>query len=365
MSDTSAHSLRPVVNWLVLGCIMIAVMVSIGGITRLTGSGLSITEWQPILGAIPPTNEAQWEEAFEKYKQIPQYELVNAHIGLHEFKVLYFWEWLHRNWGRLMGLVFFVPFVWFWRKGLLKGWLMRRSWSILVGGGLVGALGWFMVVSGLEQNVRVSHFRLAIHLCAAFALFCLVLWTVFDIRQGRRGYRSDGTAAGKWSRWLLVLLLVQIIFGAFTAGLDAGRIYPTWPLMAGQFLPDNLKDLIHDDGLWYSLVNHKDGVQFFHRNFAWVVAAGITWFGYENRRNAALKGGDRLLFLAVFVQITLGVLALVTQVWISMGVLHQLGALLLLTALLNVLHRTGRVLPAQGAGQAADVVADAGRDGRQ
>lgn len=357
MSNDDAR-LRPVLIWLWVGCIMIACMVAIGGVTRLTGSGLSITEWKPIMGAIPPLNEAQWQQAFAKYQQIPEYALVNSTMTLHEFKGIFFWEFLHRNWGRLMGLVFIVPFVVFWRKGLLKGWLMRRSLTILLGGGIVGALGWFMVASGLEDNPDVSHYRLAIHLCAAFTVFCLVLWTIFDIRRERRSFLGDGTSAGRWSRWLLVLLLVQIIYGAFTAGLDAGRIYNTWPLMNGEFMPENV---LAFPSLWFDLTHHKDGVQFIHRNFAWVVAAGITWFGYANRRNKALKGGDRLLFLAVFLQITLGVLALVSQVWISLGVLHQLGALVLLMALLNVLHRTGHILPAEGARHAADVGADAVR----
>lgn len=348
MSGRSAPSLQPVVVWLITGCIMIACMVAIGGVTRLTGSGLSITEWKPIIGALPPMNEAHWQEAFEKYQRIPQYTEVNRHMDLHQFKGIFYWEWIHRNWGRLMGLVFIFPFVWFWRKGLLSGWLMRRSWSILIGGGLVGALGWFMVASGLEDLTYVSHYRLAIHLIAAFTVFCLVLWTIFDIKQGRRGFMGDGTPAGKWSRWLLVLLVIQIIYGAFVAGLDAGRIYNTWPLMNGAFLPENA--LAFD--MWTNFTHHKDGVQFIHRNFAWVVAAGVTWFGYANRKNEALHGGDRLLFFAVFVQITLGVLALVTHVQITLAVLHQLGALLVLMALLNVMHRTGRPLPVQRVGEA-------------
>ncbi|MBS1570434.1 MAG: COX15/CtaA family protein [Bacteroidetes bacterium] len=359
MSNPSAQRLKPVVAWLITGCIMIACMVSIGGITRLTGSGLSITEWKPIIGAIPPLNDAQWQEAFHKYQQIPEFTLVNSQMTLSEFKGIFFWEFLHRNWGRLMGLVFIVPFVWFWRKGLLSGWLMRRSITILIGGGLVGALGWFMVASGLEDNPDVSHYRLAIHLCAAFTVFCIVLWTVFDIKRERRSFLGDGSSAAKWSRWILLLLAVQIIYGAFTAGMDAGRIYNTWPLMNGEFMPENVTAF---NSLWKDFTDHKDGVQFIHRNFAWVVAAAITLFGYANRTNASLHGGDRWLFGAVFLQITLGVLALVSHVWISLGVLHQLGALALLMALLNVLHRTGRVLPAQGVGKTGDVLADAAGD---
>jgi cytochrome c oxidase assembly protein subunit 15 len=362
MPNSNARRSRPVVIWLITGCIMIACMVALGGITRLTRSGLSITEWKPIMGALPPMNAAQWQEAFDKYKQIPEYALVNEQMDLSGFKHIFFWEYLHRNWGRLMGLVFFIPFVWFWRKGLLKGWLMRRGWSILIGGGLVGALGWFMVASGLEDNPDVSHYRLAIHLCAAFTVFCLVLWTVFDIRRERRSFLSDGTSAGKWSRWLLVTVLFQIIYGAFTAGLDAGFIYNTWPLMNGQFMPENVTAF---GSLWTDFTDHKDGVQFIHRNFAWVVATLIIWFGYVNRNNAALKGADRLLFFAVLLQFTLGVLTLVTQVWLPLGVMHQLGALLLVSALLNVLHRTGRAVPAQSTREATDVRADAVGHGGQ
>ncbi|MFT3884946.1 MAG: COX15/CtaA family protein [Flavobacteriales bacterium] len=203
----------------------------------------------------------------------------------------------------------------------------------------MGALGWFMVASGLENDPDVSHYRLAIHLCAAFTVFAIVLWTVFDIRQGRRALASDGTPAGRWSRWLLVLLLVQIVYGAFTAGLDAGRIYNTWPLMNGAFMPENVRAF----GSWVKdFTDHKDGVQFIHRNLAWLVAIGFCWFAYANRRNAALKGADRWLFGAVLVQFTLGVLTVLSQVDLTLGVLHQFGALLLLSALLNVLHRTGR-----------------------
>lgn len=199
--------LKPVTHWLLTGCILIALMVVIGGITRLTGSGLSITEWEPIMGALPPMNEAAWQAAFEKYQRIPEYQLVNSHMQLADFKEIYFWEWAHRNWGRLMGLVFIVPFVLFWRKGMLKGWLMQRSLLIMLGGGIVASLGWFMVLSGLvdlrdangQLLVDVSHYRLAIHLSAAFAVFGMVLWTIFDINSGKRGFASDGTAAGKWS----------------------------------------------------------------------------------------------------------------------------------------------------------------------
>ncbi|MCB9170968.1 MAG: COX15/CtaA family protein [Flavobacteriales bacterium] len=336
--------MRPVLAWSITGCVMIACMVLIGGVTRLTGSGLSITEWKPIVGALPPMNAAEWQEAFAKYRKIPEYELVNAHMDLAGFKRIFFWEYLHRNWGRLMGLVFLLPFLWFWRTGRLKGPLFRRAWTILIGGGLVGALGWFMVASGLEDMPDVSHYRLAIHLVAAFAVYALVLWTAMDLKRGRRGIRA-GDAAGRSVRWLLWLLLVQIVFGAFTAGLDAGRIYNTWPLMNGSFMPENV---LAFPSLWKDLTDHPDGVQFVHRNLAWLVALGFLGVAWAYRGRGDLAPALKWMAAAVVLQFTLGVLTVLTQVDLLLGVLHQLGALVLLTALLNVVHRTGRPLPSEG-----------------
>jgi cytochrome c oxidase assembly protein subunit 15 len=349
--NAAPQALRPVQRWLITGCVLIACMVAIGGITRLTGSGLSITEWKPIMGALPPLDEAQWQEAFEKYKRIPEYALVNSHMDLAGFKRIFFWEYVHRNWGRLMGLVFIVPFALFLRRGLLKGWLLRRTIWIMVGGGAVASLGWFMVLSGLvdlrdangQLLVSVSHFRLAIHLCAAFCVFGLVWWTVLDLRHGRAALRGDGTSAARWMRILLLLLLVQIAYGAFTAGLDAGRIYNTWPLMNGSFMPENVRafgDLVMD------LTHHRDGVQFVHRNLAWLVAAAFIGAAVHHRRSAGMERAWRWMVAAVLLQFVLGVLTLVTQVDLVLGVLHQLGALLLLATLLVALHGTGRTLRA-------------------
>ncbi len=346
---------RPVVLWLLTGCLLIACMVAIGGITRLTGSGLSITEWKPIMGALPPMNGAEWQEAFDMYKRIPEYTLKNRHMDLEGFKAIFFWEYLHRNWGRLMGLVFILPFLYFLRKGWLRGWLMHRTLAVLVGGGLVGALGWFMVMSGLSEDPDVSHFRLAVHLCAAFAVFLLVLWTVLDLREGRRAWRGDGSAAARWSRLLLPLLLLQVVYGAFTAGLDAGRIYTTWPLMNGAFMPENVHafgDLVKD------LTDHRDGVQFVHRNLAWLVAAACIALAVRFRTDPRVARTGPWLVAAVLLQFVLGVATLLTTVQIALGVLHQLGALLLLSVLLHLLHATGRAVPME----AADEVAHVGPD---
>ena len=341
MDDGTSLHLRPVVQWLVTGCVLIACMVVIGGVTRLTGSGLSITVWDPIMGAVPPLNGTDWNLAFAQYKAIPEFTLKNQDMDLAGFKRIFFWEFLHRNWGRLMGLVFAIPFFIFWRKGLLKGWLLKRCWAILIGGGLVGALGWSMVASGLEKNPDVSHYRLAIHLCAAFAVFALVLWTLFDIRSGRMTLAGNGTAPAPWARALLVLLVLQIVWGAFTAGLDAGRIYNTWPLMNGTFMPENVRsfgDLVID------LSNHRDGVQFIHRNMAYLVAAAFVVFAIAFRREASMEDVWIALLVGVVLQFVLGVLTLLTHVHLVLGVLHQMGALILLSVVLKALHRTGHRL---------------------
>ncbi len=341
MDQLEHQRLRPVTAWLVIGCVLIACMVVIGGVTRLTGSGLSMVQWEPIMGAIPPMNEHEWNVAFDGYKAIPEYTLKNRNMDLAGFKRIFFWEFLHRNWGRMMGLVFFIPFVLFWRAGSLKGWLRTRSIAILIGGGLVGALGWFMVKSGLQDNPDVSHYRLAIHLMAAFSVYALVLWTVFDIRMGRMMFRGDGSTPAMWARLLLVLLVLQIIWGAFTAGLDAGHIYNTWPLMNGSFMPENVRafgDLVTD------LSNHRDGVQFIHRNFAYVVALGFVAFALYYRKEARMRTLWVWLLAGVLLQFVLGVLTLLTHVQLAFGVLHQLGALALLSVLLRTLHGTGRLV---------------------
>jgi len=343
MNSSTDPSLRPVIAWLSIGCILIACMVIIGGITRLTGSGLSITKWKPIMGALPPMNNSEWQVAFDKYKQIPEFTLKNQHMDMEGFKAIFFWEYLHRNWGRLMGLAFIIPFVLFLSRGLLNGWLRRRTIAILIGGGTVGALGWFMVVSGLQDNPDVSHYRLATHLSAAFTVFSLVLWTVFDIALGRRGIVGNGSTMARNARWLLVLLGVQIIWGAFTAGLDAGRIYNTWPLMNGAFMPENVTAF---GSWWFDLTHHRDGVQFIHRNLAWLVAAAAVGFAVRYRRESTLSGIWVPILLMVLVQFILGVLTLLTRVNIVLGVAHQFGALLLLAVVLAAVHRTGRAVTA-------------------
>ncbi|HEX4888731.1 MAG TPA: COX15/CtaA family protein, partial [Luteibaculaceae bacterium] len=301
------EQLRPVYRWLILGCVLIALMVIIGGITRLTESGLSITEWNVVKGTLPPLSEEAWVSEFEKYQQTTEFKEINAGMDLSGFKQIYFWEYFHRLWGRMMGIAFIIPFFYFWRKGLLKGWLMKRCLVILLGGALVGSLGWFMVMSGLKDRTDVSHYRLAIHLCAAFSLFIYVLWTALSIKFDRRKNTNSSFDRLKTvGVWLFVVVFVQIIYGAFTAGLNAGTIYNTWPLMNGEFMPDNVTAL---GGFLTNFTDHKDGVQFVHRWFAFIVVGLVFYAWWETRgmkMSPSQQSASWLIIAAVLLQFALG-----------------------------------------------------------
>lgn len=344
MSATQRSS-RPVLIWLIIGCLMIATMVAIGGITRLTDSGLSMVEWELFMGAIPPLNEQEWQETFEQYQAYPEYKLLRPDMQLSEFKSIFFWEFLHRQWGRLMGLVFISPFLLFLKQGRIKGVLIKRCISILLGGAAVGGLGWFMVVSGLNDRPDVSHYRLAIHLVAAFTLFGLVLWTALDVYRGTLKERGDRS----WRKLLLLCIgaiYFQIIYGAFVAGLDAGGIYNTWPLMNGSFVPENAFAL---SPFWKNIFEHRDGVQFIHRNFAYVVVGLLLWVGLRIRKalahDNAVQRSTRWLFGLVVLQFALGVLTLLLQVPVWAGVMHQMGALFLLAAAFVWAHSVRHATP--------------------
>lgn len=341
--------LRPVYKWLITGCVLIGIMVLIGGITRLTESGLSITEWNVVSGSIPPLTAEKWNQEFAKYQATPEYQLVNQGMTVSEFKYIFFWEYFHRLWGRMMGIVFLIPFLIFWRKGLLKGWLMRRCLVILVGGGVVGSLGWFMVMSGLE-GTDVSHYRLAIHLLAALLLFVYVLWTALDIKYDRRkNTNSAFDLIKKLGVGLFVIVFVQILYGAFTAGLNAGTIYNTWPLMNGEFMPENVTAM---GGPWENFTNHKDGVQFVHRWFAFIVVGFVAYIWWEMRgMKTSITQGKSIIYLiiAVLVQFLLGICTILLStghvpVWI--GAMHQIGALVLLFTVTYFNHRVRKAFVA-------------------
>lgn len=313
---------RAVAAWLYAIAALVFAMVLAGGATRLTGSGLSITEWQPILGVIPPLNEAAWQEAFEKYKQIPQYQLLNRGMTLAEFQFIYAWEWSHRLLGRLIGVAFFVPFVIFWARGAIGRRLWPKLAAVFVLGGLQGALGWYMVASGLADRVSVSQYRLAAHLALAVLLFGMLLW----MASGQNAKRETADAPA-WTCALaaafLILAYTQIVLGAFVAGLHAGGAFDTWPLMGDSFVPAGIGELTP----WYlNLFENPATVQFDHRiaGYALVLLALV--------QAAAVRGRPRLsagvLALATFIQAALGIFTITLHVPLHLALTHQAVALI-------------------------------------
>ena len=328
-----------VVYWLHTGCILIFIMVVIGGITRLTHSGLSISNYKLISGTIPPLNDLEWQEAFDLYKQYPEYQKLNNNFSLQDFKDIYFWEWLHRVIGRLIGIVFFIPFLYFLIAKKLSKPTIRKSIVLLLLGGFQGFLGWYMVKSGLVDNPDVSHYRLAAHLTTAFLTFAYTFWVALDIifpnkKQVNKGFRN-------LIRGSLALLLIQIVYGAFVAGLDAGFIHNHWPMMSEQkFMHQTV--YIEQSPLYKNFIEGKSGVQFIHRILAYLVVISVFVIWYKAKKKDLSKHqltGVNLLLILVGVQFLLGVFTLLLQVPIWLGVAHQIGAFLLLSALIFTLHR--------------------------
>ena len=333
MNEIPPKGKKAILIWLWTGMIMIVIMVAIGGITRLTHSGLSMVDWKPLMGAIPPTSELQWQSSFVLYQQYPEYQEKNFDMTLEEYKKIFFWEYLHRLWGRLMGIVFIIPFVIFWKKGFLPPPLFKKLIWILIGGGLVGGLGWFMVVSGLKDKPEVSHYRLAIHLIAAFSLLVYIYWQSLLIKYDQN--LENNSKILKWPVWIIALAALQIVYGAFVAGLKAGLIHNTFPLMGDSFVHENTFSL---SPFWENLVNHKDGVQFIHRILAYSLLIIVIFYGFKYRN---LKGREWLkslnfAMIIVAIQFLLGVTTLLMHVPVSIGVLHQFGAILLLLVLFRV-----------------------------
>jgi len=233
--DFSKTSARPVAAWLLIGIAMLIIQVLLGGITRLTGSGLSITEWKPIMGTLPPVNDQQWNDAFDKYKQIAQYKYLNSSFTLSDFKSIFFWEWFHRLWARLIGVAFLIPFIIFLVQKRFKPGMVRPMIILFLLGALQGLVGWIMVMSGLnEENVYVSHYRLAIHFIFALGLICYTLWFALELLIPGDQLVTNSSAR-KFTIWLISILTLQLIYGAFMAGLKAATYAPTWPDINGKF----------------------------------------------------------------------------------------------------------------------------------
>jgi cytochrome c oxidase assembly protein subunit 15 len=381
---------RPIVVWLLLGCFLIFAMVIIGGMTRLTNSGLSMVEWNLFMGSVPPTSEADWQELFDKYKQYPEYKLVNFNISVDEFKSIFYWEYSHRMFGRLIGLVFIIPFLWFWIKGKISKELMPKLLIILAMGAFQGFLGYWMVESGLVKDPDVSHYRLAAHLTTAFLTFAYTFWVALGLVYGKSvirrpepveggnrkseileedartqssdsdqinpaiGHRSLSEVEGrpsaqnlnsnkpsiyKWIRVLLVVLVIQIVWGAYVAGLNAGKVYNTWPKMGDKWIADGVTAMTP---WWHNFIEGLAGVQFVHRYLAYVVVGLVLFIFFKGKRMnlfVSQRRGLNALLIAVGVQFFLGIFTLLYGVPLWLGVVHQLGAFFLLGATVYVLHR--------------------------
>jgi cytochrome c oxidase assembly protein subunit 15 len=316
--------------------LLVFVMVIVGGATRLTDSGLSITEWQPILGAIPPLNEADWQEALQKYRQIPEYQLINKGMSLADFKFIYWWEWGHRFLGRFIGIAFFIPLMFFWLTGRLERSQLPRLLGLFVLGGLQGALGWYMVMSGLVERTDVSQYRLSAHLTLATVIFAALVWTAMGYGSSRRPLHGQCRWAGAFA--IVLLIIAQTALGGFVAGLDAGMAYNTWPLMDGKIIPGGLMVM---EPAWRNLFENALTVQFQHRMAAYLIAAVVMWQavrGMAEGNPPAVRTSAMAMLLAVFAQVALGIWTVLAQVPISLGLLHQGGALVLLAVSLWHVH---------------------------
>lgn len=333
-----------VIIWLLSGCLLLFMMVVVGGITRLTNSGLSMTDWHLVTDTFPPLTEAKWSQAFEEYKKFPEYQKINIHndFTLEDYKFIYFWEWFHRFIGRIIGLAFIVPFVYFLIKKRLSSETIKKCVVLLGMGGFQGFLGWFMVRSGLIDNPDVSHFRLSLHLTFAFITFAYTLWVALDLMYPNKAVVIFPLR--KLARVALVFLLIQIIYGGFVAGLNAGLIHNHWPLMSdGQLIHDSV--FIEQKTLFLNLVEGKSGVQFVHRTLAYVVVGLILTLFFKSKKytlSSPQKKGIDALVIIVFLQFGLGVFTLLYSVPLWLGLAHQVVAFFLLTAMTFTLHRLSK-----------------------
>ena len=330
ISETAA---RQIGIWLVAVSLLLAFLVLVGGATRLTDSGLSIVEWKPVTGIVPPLSQEQWAAEFEKYKNIPEYEEINYGMSLDEFKTIFWWEWGHRFIARMLGFAFFIPFVFFLIKRRVPKELFPKLLTMFVLGGAQGALGWFMVMSGLSERVDVSQYRLVAHLGLAFFIFAYMLWVAFDLLLPKAEKTAeDVKPLITASYWLCGLVYVQVLLGGFVAGLRAGLIYNDWPWMDGRFVPDGYFFM----SPWYlNFFENLASVQFNHRMVAYALTLAAVWMFYALRNVRLSPHAEQarwILLLSVLLQVGLGIWTLMAVVPIWLGVLHQGGALVTFTA---------------------------------
>lgn len=340
-------SSRAVGIWLLIGVFMLLMQIVIGGVTRLTGSGLSITKWEIVTGTIPPLSEAQWQEAFDLYKASPQYAKINQGMSMGDFKFIYFWEYFHRLWARTMGLVFLFPFIYFLAKGYLRTKLARHLIGVVVLAMVVASFGWIMVASGLVSRPYVNAYKLTLHLMLGISLFIYVFWLAINYLWPREG-TTPLSGLSKWSAWVIVVAVLQLILGGLMSGMKAGLFFPTWPDMNGSLVPDVLLDGSH----WHlDAFKHYDTnafapaiVQFVHRGVAYILTAVVLIFtikAFKQQPVGPAKVGFTILPVLLLVQVTLGIVTVINCIGtipVSWGVLHQAGGVLLLANLVFVRH---------------------------
>jgi cytochrome c oxidase assembly protein subunit 15 len=345
MQIISGYSQRDkrVFNWLMLGCILIILIVVIGGITRLTQSGLSMVKWEPIMGVIPPMSPAEWTTAFEQYQQFPEFKHYNSNFTLSDFKSIFFWEYLHRLLARLIGLVFIFPCIVFWMRGYFSKKLKKQVLLILLFGMFQAVLGWVMVKSGLVDDPHVSHYRLAAHLITALGLLTYIFWIALSVKyEVVPSSSNEQIKLRRILRGFIFVVFVQLIYGAFVAGLKAGFWYNTFPKMGNNWLPAELSYVLEQKGMW-AFFESPGIVQFIHRMLAYTIVGILIYLWFRIKKNALTKAQNKLrtgLTIIVLLQFLLGVLTLILVVPVSVGVIHQFGAILLLLSLFTFLYST-------------------------
>ena len=325
-----------IANWLLAVASLVFLMVVVGGITRLTESGLSITEWKPITGVIPPLTEADWQEAFRKYQQIPEYQLINQGMSLAQFKFIFFWEWVHRLLGRVIGLAFAVPLLWFaMQRAIPKGYGLRLV-ALLALGGMQGAIGWWMVASGLVDRTDVSHYRLATHLLTALVILSGLIWTALDLKALAKNATATPARLTRFGAGVALILFIQLLFGAYTAGLNAGLAASDWPLINGKLLPEPSLS----GSAVHVLTNDPFIIHFVHRWWAWVAVIALVLLA-RRVKQAGVRPAAIAIHSAFGTQMLLGIATVMTQVNIVLAVLHQAVGALVVAATIWGLHILG------------------------
>jgi len=347
-SNTQHNHDRAIALWLIIIALLIYGMVILGGVTRLTGSGLSMVDWKPIMGVLPPLTDQEWQETFEQYQQYPEYQKKNIGMNLEEFKGIFVFEYSHRLLGRFIGLAFFIPFMFFLFKKRIRPQLMPKLIIMFILGGLQGLLGWYMVKSGLVSDPHVSQYRLTAHLSAAILIYGYILWVAWDLLSPspENAWVRGIETLRKYTKIAAILIVIMIISGAFVAGTRAGIGFNTFPLMNGHFIPPGLFDM---SPFYLNFVENKTTIQFDHRMIAYVLMLYIPFLWYKANKyvlTARTRGAFYLLFAIFVLQIVLGITTLVFEVPVALAAAHQGGALLLFTAVLFVIHelRVGKSL---------------------